>query len=320
MPIPFINPAFSKSLKGFLIKLLLFTGTVVVLDQITGYLLKKSYHSQVSGPEYRTKFSLEGTTAKTIILGSSRAEWIISPKQFEDSLQTTCWNAGRNGHPIFYHEAVLEAILKRYTPERVIFCMDALAFSKFEEAYDRIATLLPYYESHPEIRKIIRLKGTWEPLKLYAATYPYNSMILPVLSGHKKENPKDEGIYNGFKPLTDRVGGLPEKRDYLKDRFIDSLKLISYRNILQHCKEKGIQIIVVVPPYYVSANAEDASIVASRKVADSLNVPFLDFAEDSFYLKHGEWFSDYRHLNDQGVVHFNGILLHLLKSAGKTTP
>lgn len=313
MSIPFNNPAFSKSLKGFLIKLLLFTGTVVVLDQITGYLLKKSFHSQVSGPEYRTKFSMEGTTAKTIILGSSRAEWIISPKQVEDSLQTSCWNAGRNGHPIFYHEAVLESILKRYTPERVIFCMDALAFSKFEEAYDRIATLLPFYETHPEIRNIVQLKGRWESLKMYSATYPYNSMILPVLSGHKKDNPKDEGIYNGFKPLTDIVGGLPEQRDYLKDRYIDSVKLNSYRNILRRCREKGIQVIVVVPPYYVSANAEDASIVAGRKAADALNVPFIDYSEDSFYLKHGEWFSDYRHLNDKGVVQFNGVLLQTLK-------
>jgi hypothetical protein len=302
----------NKGFKSFAVKLGIFCATVAALDVATGTVLKKIYHRQKSGPEYRTKFGMETSKAETMIFGSSRAEWIFNPKVIETALNTSCYNLGRNGQPIFYHYGVLKSVLQRHRPKTVIFSTDLLAFTKFEESYDRISTLLPYYQSHPEIREIVHLKGRFEPLKMYSFTYPYNSQLLAIISGQKTNG--DEEYYQGYKPLTNIISGEPDTKDFRKDTVIDRVKLQYFQNFVTDCKNAGVKLVLVCPPYYAHILGNDPSNEAIKKIATAEGIPYLDHSVDSFYFNRPNWFADYKHLNHLGVDSFTQQIMQEIKA------
>ena len=154
-------------------KLLVLFITLVFFDFIIGSLLNIFYFKQESGLQYRTTYSIEKTTADLLIFGSSTANHNYHPGIFQNRLNMSYYNVGRDGKSIFYHYAVLEAVLKRYTPKMIIYDFDEHEFSKDQESYDRLSSFLPYYKKHPEIRSIVDLKSPYEK---YKTTVKYISL------------------------------------------------------------------------------------------------------------------------------------------------
>ena len=128
-----------KNYRHLLLKALLFLMLVIAADFITGSVLKHFYFRQSSGWEYRTKYSIEDTKAEVLIFGASRAQQQYNPLFIEDNLHQTCYNVGRDGMPLFYHYAVLQAVLKRYTPKMIILDCEYGALRDGSSSYERIA-------------------------------------------------------------------------------------------------------------------------------------------------------------------------------------
>jgi hypothetical protein len=304
-----------SSLKKFGLKLAAFFLVIIIADKMIGFVLKKYYYNQVAGYDYETTFAIDKTVEETIIVGSSRAANLFNPDIFEKSLNISCYNAGRYGYPIFYHYAILKVILKRYSPKLVVLSFDAGNFSINNESYDRIATLLPYYKTHPELKDIIELKGPYENIKMLSSIYPYNSLLLPIISGSTEYSKKKYANIKGYIPVNEVIKKGPlMKFDYSKEKDLDTVKINIYKAFIQRCIDSNIKLYIVCPPYLINAIGVDRSISEAKEIAQKNGIKFLDYSRDTFYTHKPDLFYDYRHLNATGVEIFSNDVIKKMKT------
>jgi hypothetical protein len=290
-----------SSIIKFGVKMSAFFLLIFLLDFTIGLVLKKYYFEQTSGFDFATINAIEKTEAKILILGSSRAENIFNPVIFEQRLNVSCYNAGRDGQPLFYHYAILKANLKRHIPKIVILSFDARNFSKNQDSYDRLSIILPFYKNHPEIRPIIELKTSYEKIKMISAVYPYNSLLLPIISGNLGIGKRGRVYTNGYFPLVGTLTRPSKNIDYTLEKELDTVKINTYREIINECKNFNIELYIVCTPYKINSKGVDHSILVAKKIANENRVKFFDYSSDTFYTRKPYLFADYRHLNEAGV-------------------
>lgn len=295
--------------KNFVLKLLAFFAVVFLVDAGIGYFLKKYYYKQQSGYDYLTTNAIENAKADIMVFGSSRAVNIFNPEIIESKTGLSCFNVGRVGEPVFYHEAVLKSVLKRFSPKLIILSIDAGNFSNGLDAYDRLTALLPYYNAHPEIRPIVQLKGPFEQIKMISHIYPYNSLLIPIITGNTAYSKRKYPHIKGFIPLTRTFSGPLRTFDYAAEKELDTVKINAYKSFIEDCIQAKIPLHIVVPPYLIHAIGVDSSITEAKKIAESYKINFLDYSRDSFFVNKPDLFADYRHLNVEGVKVFSDILL-----------
>ncbi len=294
-----------KLLGSFILKLSAFALLVFCLDFATGTFLKKIYFKQKSGFDWQTNYAINETKADLLIFGSSRAANIFDPEILGSALNMSCYNAGRAGFSILYHYPVLQVITKRHTPKLVILSIDAGGFSINTDAYDRLSSLLPYYETHNEIKSAVDLKSRYEKFKVFSKTYPYNSMLLPILSGLRKKGNAKFATQNGFIPLHTLLTDSTVYIDYSKELQLDSVKVNIYKSFLQYCIINKIPLFITCPPYKLNSTGVDRSITKAKEIAVDYKIPFLDFSRDTIFTNHINLFADVKHLNDIGVPLLN---------------
>jgi len=302
-----------KQYRTFLYKLLIFSVTLYVSDVVIGKALKKLYFRQNSGFDYETTYAINETTAPLLVFGSSRANNIFDPTILEKELKLPCYNVGRYGEPIFYHYAVLKAVLKRYNPQIIILSLDAFNFDQDKDDYDLISVLLPYGDSHPELQEIINLKSRYERLKMMSTIYPYNSLLLPMISGNFAASKEKNYSIKGYIPVQTIISGPLHTIDYTKNTLLDTTKINSYTAFIKDCIKAKIKLYIVCPPFMINAIGMDNSIITAKKVAINFNIPFFDFSRDPFYTNKPKLFYDFRHLNDKGVALFDKQVMDSIK-------
>lgn len=309
MMIKLIN---ANTLKSFFLKLFVFIIVVFILDRLAGAMLKIFYFKQQAGNDYLTTYAIDKTTDDVLIFGSSRAANIFNPRIFETQMGVSCFNAGRYGAPVFYHYAVLQCVLKRYEPKTILLSFDAGSFNKNQESYDRMAPLLPYYSDHPEIRDIVTLKGPFEQVKLLSCIYPYNSLLLPIISGNTAYGKRKFTHLKGYIPTEETFTGEMETIDYTKETALDSKKINTYKAFIQDCKKANIPLYIVCPPYLINSIGTDTSIIVAKKIAAENDTDFFDYSRDAYFNTNPQLFADFRHLNKTGVEIFCNILIKKL--------
>jgi hypothetical protein len=285
-----------------------------------GSLLKFLYFKQDSGLLYRTNYAIDSTIAEILIFGASTANHHYYPKLFEDRMHMSFYNAGRDGNSIFYHYSILQGILKRYSPKIVILDFDMDEFNKAQENYDRISSLLPYYESHPEIRSIIQLKSPYEKYKLVSKIYPFNSLIFTIAIGTLKYNISRKNINDeeGYVPLT-KIWKKRIVTDTSTVKFeSDSNKINTFKSFIRDCANSNVKLYIVVSPRFIKFKFKSRSIEIANKIANEFNVRFYDFSNKPLFLNNPELFADRLHLNDSGAKIFsNKVIDNILQDQSK---
>ena len=304
--------------KFLILKAIVFLLSLYIVDFVTGKILRHYYFSQESGLQYRTTFTLETNTSDILVFGASRANHHYHPEIFTEAFPSlTFYNAGRDGNSIFYHYAVLKMVLRRYTPKIVILDIENGALVKNTESYDRISSLLPYYESHPEIRSIVELRSKFEKYKLFSKTYPYNSSIFTIAIGNSEMNKARWKDMNGYLPLT-RVmsGSLQYDTNTVNNKnMLDSNKINCYEGFLRDCEAKGVKVFVYVSPYFMKFNQPDKSVALAKEIALKHHVNFNDYSADTFFTTRDYLFADIVHLNDSGARIYSSKILPGIKEA-----
>jgi len=299
--------------RSFIYRLLIFSVTLFFADFVIGKVLQKLYFKQSSGFDYQTTYAINETTAPLLVFGSSRANNIFDPTILENELKLSCYNVGRYGEPIFYHYALLKAVLKRFNPQIIILSLDAFNFAQDKDDYDLISVLLPYSDSHPELQEIINLKGPYERLKMMSTIYPYNSLLLPMISGNLASSKEKNYTIKGYIPVQTTISGPLHTIDYTKNTLLDTTKINSYTAFIKDCIKAKIKLFIVCPPFMINAIGTDNSIITGKKVANNFNIPFFDFSRDTFYTTKPKLFYDFRHLNDKGVALFDKQVMDSIK-------
>jgi hypothetical protein len=304
--------------KLILRKLLILLILMFVLDMAIGAVLKHFFFAKKSGFDSRANYVINQTKADVLIFGSSKASEHYNPTLLRDSLKLSVYNAGRDLSYIYYHYALLEAVLKRYTPKLIILDTRPDEFKKFEfgEDRDRLNVLLPYYDSHPEIRDVCLLRSKFERYKLLSKMYPYNSLILqelvellPIAKYQKDDSD------NGYIVKHGEWKG--PKRPYNVNDEIDTLSASYFKKFVEKCKEKKIELIVTYSPLYQSIDAEkNRNINYAYQVCKQNNVPVFNYLNDTTY-NNPKLFYDDLHLNQGGSIVFSNSMVGKIREVLK---
>ena len=298
-----LNPYFY-----FCVKFLILFLIVFVLDFFIGSGLRYLYFKQHNGFQFRTTYSLEKTNADILIFGSSRANHHYDTKMLENRLKMSCYNVGRDGTGIFYHTAILKGILKRYTPKIIILDLRRWEFEKENLSYDRIALLLPYYKSHPEMQPIVELKSKYEKYKLLSGIYPFNSSMFSILVGNLKRNGTTE--IKGYLPVTETLTVAPTPvKIGDNDKIIDTTQVATYETFIKDCIKAGVELHIFCSPYFSGSDEQDLSIEFEKKIAEKYNISYHDFSNEPSFLNKLPLFADYSHLNKEGAQLFTNIII-----------
>lgn len=296
----------------FVTNVLVLLFIVLVMDRLVGSILRHFYFSQTSGAAYRTTYSMDSTKADIIVFGSSRANHHYVPEVFEDNLNLTFYNTGRDGNFIFYNFAVFKAIIKRHNPKIVIFDVNPNELIYSMEAYDRLSSLLPYYNDHNEIRDIIELRSPYEKLKLLSAIYPFNSNLFSIGAGNLKFNKSRNRDRKGYIPLyghtRDSVSYSLNSNNYR----IDMEKVRVVEDIAYKCKENDIELLFIVSPMFVRPS-QTVSDSIFRTKAGVFKAHYLNFICDSVFESNPRFFVDRNHLNDEGATKFSQKVADYIK-------
>ncbi len=296
----------------FTLKLFVLIIIVILLDGIIGKTLNYFYFKQTSGDYYRATYAIEQATPDLLIFGSSRANHHYVPEVFEDSLNLSYLNVGRDGNFLLYHKALLTCILKRYTPKMIILDFNPGEMITKSDTYERLNTLLPYYSKYPEIDETIKLRGRFEGIKLWSKIYPYNSFLLNIISGNLNLQKKSRLDNKGYIPLS-KTWNEPLKEIKRQIGDIDTNILNAYKSFIKNCKEKKVKLFIVVSPVFYSYGA-DSSIALAAKIANESNIPFIDYSKNDLFLNNKEYFQDVFHLNNEGAIMFSNLLVDSLNN------
>ncbi len=282
-------------------------------DFIIGSTLRHFYFKQNTGWNYNTLYAVEKAKADVMIFGSSKGARQYHPDVFEQQLGMSYYNVSREGYFMLYHEALLKAILKRHKPKLIILDIRAYEFLENKQTYERLAVLLPFYQSHPEMRSIIAMKSKFEKVKLLSSIYPYNSMVFKIAAGVAGFNKERDETIKGYLP-NDAVWRKPIKP--AKERIsneLDSNFIQSYKNFLQLCNEHNISLTVVSTPYLNMLDRENVSVQIAAGIAREYNVLFIDYTHEPALINHRELFADPIHLNNTGAKIMSAMIVDSIK-------
>jgi hypothetical protein len=290
-------------------KLIIIALIVIVCDRGIGKVLNLYYFRLEKGLYGQITYCIDSTTADILILGSSRANHSYVPDVIEEKSGQTCYNAGRDGNYILYNYAVFKAITKRYNPKMIILDIspDELGYSVTE--YDRLSLLLPYYQTHPEIREILNLRGPLEKIKRISHIYYYNSLILQIARGNLGNHSVKEADMKGYLPLFKKMkyGTI----DTLTHRInsIDENKIRALEDIISTCKQKNINLVFVYSPIWSIIQNSSANQRINDMCSEN-GIRYLNLSNLPWFIDKPEYFADLSHLNDEGARIFSAMLVN----------
>jgi hypothetical protein len=302
-----------KGSRYYLVTVVLFLALLITADFITGSILKYLYFRQSSGWDYGTKYSIEDTRSDVLIFGASRAQQQYIPDFIEDSLGLSCYNIGRDGMPLFYHYAVLQGVLKRYTPKVILLDCEYGVLKKSESSYERLSCLLPFYKTHPEMRSIIELRSPFEKYKLQSHTYPYNSLIFKVLAGNLPSGKKKNATNKGYIQLNNSLNEPIKTIDYTEKYELDSLKVSMLQSFIDDCKKRDIKLFLLCSPYYINPIGTDYSMTVIQESALTNKIDWMDYSKKELFTSNSKLFDDTVHVNFTGAKIFSAMLAGDLK-------
>ena len=301
--------------KLILQKLLILVVAMFVLDRAVGALLEHFFFKKKNGFDARANYVINKVRDDVLIFGSSRASEHYSSKLLQDSLHLSVFNAGRDLSYITYHYALLEGVLKRYHPKLVVLDTRPNEFVVFKdhEDLDRLNVLLPFYDSHPEIRDVVLLRGKFEKYKLLSKVYAYNSLVLSELvellpiARYKKDDSE-----NGYIAKTGEWKG--GKQDYTVNDEVAPVAASYYQKFIELCIANHVKLVLVYSPLYQNINvASNRNIEFVRQIAKKYQVPLINYLDDPEF-NDPKYFFDGLHLNRQGSTLFSNRIAGRLRA------
>lgn len=298
--------------KKRIVYLFSFIFIIILLDCVIGSALEYFYFKETSGLHFRTTYSIDSTEAETIIFGASRANHHYVPEVFEETLNMSYYNTGRNGTGILYQLAVLKSVLKRHKPKLIILDFYE-GFDYNPASYERLSSISPYYRKNEDVKEIVNLKGPYEKFKMFSRIYPYNSQLLTIAIGNMKFNKKRKKDIKGYIALNGKWKKSLDTITY-KPYELDSVKIMAFKEFVALAKESGSAVAVVYSPIFRYENDDMIKLKICRNVCYENEIQFISFSNNEFFLSNKEMFQDISHLNHSGATIFSEILVKKLNS------
>lgn len=291
-----------------------------VFDFGVGRFLRTQYFKAPVGKLYRTTYSLEKTHEELLVFGSSRAYSHYFPDILEKELKMSYYNVGHDAASIMYSRALLKGILRRYKPRAIILDIryDDLEIKKMN--YDMLSALLPYYQTHPEIRDILLLRSRFEAIKLLSQIYPFNSHLLSILTAKLKNNAIRWVDKKGYSNNNNKWKFGLKLEDLSNRNNIDPVAVQNLIEFIQDIKKSDIKLLVVMSPYYRVFKGQSKSMMLIKTICDEYGIYFLNYSQLEKYLFNPELIFDPNHLNQFGAIQFTEDLCKNITEIGRQDP
>lgn len=268
---------------------------ICVFDYFIGGCFGTFYKRQKYGVVGKSNYIVYDITEPVIIFGSSKARVGYDPAVFKEKVKMETYNAGFDGKIIRYHLAMFQLMLMHHTPATIILDItdkDIWDFTDDDPGLKDLTSLNPYFGINPVVDSMLFEISKTERIKLISKCYRYNNQFTNLLVA-------GDDLINGYSSSTSK---LTIKQRPQSDRIYDNLNtnnLSILEKFIMLCKERGVQIYIVISPVYVIS---DASVFAPVKnLAASYSIPCFDFYQDKDFTEHPELFADLTHLNGKGA-------------------
>ena len=297
-----------SSKRRFAFKLSLFIVLLAILDAGIGGLLREFYFRQTSGLSYRLTYAMDHSTDDVIVLGSSRAQVHYVPSIIEKITGKSCYNAGRDGQSLLFSYAVQEAIIKRHQPDVLILDLIPRDFFNLSIHYDRLSALLPYYDSHEEIRPIVHLRSRFERLKLISHIYPFNSLPLQIAKYNLVKGEELDGYVPQFGEMTPLMQTQEEENAPWSRKGLDPNMVRAFESLVENCVDSKIVLFIVISPAYQGKAPGMFAIDKLKEIMENCSFEIWDYSNHSDFANETRLFRDQSHLNYDGARLFTDLV------------
>lgn len=280
-----------------------------IIDLAAGRIFTIALQHIKTGQQAATTYAVSKVDQQLIILGSSRATQQYIPDIFQDTLKLTSYNAGNPGMTFLYYYSIFRSVLTRNTPVVVIVDLLPFEFEKSDDHYTELASLLPYYKSQPVVRPIVNLRSPYEKYKAISNLYCYNSLLGPLFRDVLRNSKSNKGYYATFDKLrSTKLGSVN-----MVEKEIDTVIVNRFVEMIKRSKAVGSNLFVLISPTYQDYPHKPETIKIAEKICAEQNIYFKDYSQDSFFLKHPEYFKNTFHLNNDGATIYSRILAHEIR-------
>lgn len=295
-------------MKKLLLHIIIVVCLFFVMDRVLGIGLKSLYRISNATDEYKISYSNESTYDSLLFMGSSRCLHHYVPSIFEKELGMSCYNAADWGiKNIYYHYGLLGNILSRYTPKTILFEIHPCDFLDTPfSGKERAGSLAPFCGMSDTCDEMLKLSGNYWFSQL-SWVYRYTGSFPNLVTG--KLGSMDRSL-KGWKPLDgvlDTTGVKAEEYPFP----IDQERIDLLERFIKDCKQKNIQLSLIVSPMYICTEQDVYKI--PRELAAKHHIPFIDHFRDSTFTGHSELFYDYGHLNRKGAEIYSKIISNEIK-------
>jgi hypothetical protein len=318
-------------MKHFIKYTLLFLLPIILISYpLDIYISSKLKHSHEYQGEVEVWSDVYNGTINSEILvyGSSRA-WVgINPQILADTLQTTVYNLGMDGHNFWLqYLRHLEYLKNNKASKQIILAVDFGSLQKREDLY-LYEQFLPYMLWNSNIINFTKsyegfdLFDYYLPLKRYIGEYSALKQAFNVsLENDNNYSYRNLGFRSVNKSWTDEFELARTKMKSYKVN-INSASVSLFNMFLANCKDNNIDVVLVYTPEYIEGQKfieNRQKIISIYKLyANKYDFYFLDYSKDNInYDK--QYFYNATHLNKSGSNLFSQNLAHDLLELKKTT-
>jgi hypothetical protein len=308
-------------MRRFLLSVFLLLVLLWAADFVLGSTLARLFHASPAedadwlGREFASR-------APIIACGSSRVQHHYMVDSLATELGVGAYNLGQaRSWGALYQYAAASSVLRHYTPRLWIMEVETGTYA-YPERFADLVWYEPYVREEPAAAEVIDLRSPWEPLKRLSRIYPYNSLVVDLVSPYLGARPH---LRDGFIPLAGSIAddprsGVPEDAPETLGRPApDSLKMHYLRKTLAALAARHVTVLAVRSPYWPPTAAHKANDRTAernlREVFGSLGVHYLDFSvEHAPVFADRSLFMDASHLNERGALLFTRALAESIRA------
>lgn len=262
--------------------------------------------------------------ADIVIYGSSRAWEHFDPSIIEDSLHTSVYNLGIDGHTFWLQNLRHELLLKyNRKPKLIVHSLDIFTLNKGKDLFNP-DQFLPYMLFNNEMRNGIESYNGYKypdfeiPLVRYYGKKDALKYALKFLLNKGGDDPvlRVKGYQGQDKTWNTDFDKVREKMDYFTAKY-DTASIMLFDRYLQDCKSKNIKVVFVYSPEYIEGQKfirnKEALMDIYKKFSIKYDIPFYDYSNDTIcYQK--QYFYNVLHLNKAGAELFTSKFAQELKT------
>lgn len=302
-----------QDIKKLIISAVILSVGFFSIDNLVGYIGELALEKLPDfGNELcKINYCLNRVEADVIIIGSSRAHHHYNTKILADSVNNyletnySFYNAGINGQFVDGNSCMVESIIKRHTPQIIIFETNASGFRK-DNFQKQLSKYKPFYKTNPAVREYLDKTGWKERLILKINMYRFNSKTTNFISCILHNNYLD----NGYDPKYGIMNNSEIKtRDTSTPNTINDFSMNCFEKTISSCHNLNIKLIVASSPRFLPNN--DNELIHS--MCAKYNTPYIELYNTDFFNNHPELFYDKHHLNNDGAAIYTLMFFEKLK-------